>query len=200
MDLTSFFILLLALAAYGILHSLVASLRLKSLARLVCGDLVERWYRLFFTLFALFSFLPVLALFVSLPDSRLYALPLPWSLLFIALQALGVLLFAWALLVTDLWAFIGLRQLSPSGEPAEKLVVHGPYRWVRHPLYSASLLVLWFSPLMSLNLLAFNLGVTAYFVIGGVFEERKLLRQFGPAYAAYRARTPMLIPLRFPES
>ena len=117
-----------------------------------------------------------------------------------ALQGLGVLLFAWALLVTDLWAFIGLRQLSPSGEPAEKLVVHGPYRWVRHPLYSASLLVLWFSPLMSLNLLAFNLGVTAYFVIGGVFEERKLLRQFGPAYAAYRARTPMLIPLRFPES
>jgi protein-S-isoprenylcysteine O-methyltransferase Ste14 len=61
-------------------------------------------------------------------------------------------------------------------------------------MYTASLLVLWFTPLMSEGLLAFNLGTTLYFVIGGLFEERKLLRQFGPAYAEYRRRTPMLIP------
>jgi len=54
--------------------------------------------------------------------------------------------------------------------------------------------VLWFTPLMTVNLLALNLGVTAYFILGGVFEERKLLRQFGQVYADYRQRTPMLLP------
>jgi protein-S-isoprenylcysteine O-methyltransferase Ste14 len=44
------------------------------------------------------------------------------------------------------------------------------------------------------NLLAFNLAAALYFVIGAVFEERKLVREFGQAYVEYRQRTPMLVP------
>jgi protein-S-isoprenylcysteine O-methyltransferase Ste14 len=39
-----------------------------------------------------------------------------------------------------------------------------------------------------------NIGLTVYILIGALFEERKLLREFGEAYAEYRRRTPMLIP------
>jgi protein-S-isoprenylcysteine O-methyltransferase Ste14 len=65
---------------------------------------------------------------------------------------------------------------------------------VRHPLYTAGLAFIWFTPLMTVNLLVLNIGLTVYIVIGAYFEERKLLREFGPAYAEYQRRTPMLVP------
>lgn len=195
---TSFWILLGALAVYGAVHSWAASHWIKAAARRWFGPAADRWYRLAYSLFGGLSFLPVLFLFAWLPDRVLYVVPVPYSLLMLAMQALGGLFFLWALAVIDLWAFLGLRQLAGSrAAEMERLTTSGPYRLVRHPLYTASLLVLWFMPVLSVNLLAFNLGVTAYFVIGGYFEERKLLQQFGQAYETYRARTPMLIPVRF---
>jgi protein-S-isoprenylcysteine O-methyltransferase Ste14 len=52
-------------------------------------------------------------------------------------------------------------------------------------------------PVMSWNLLALNLGVTLYFIIGSRFEEDKLLDEFGEAYAEYRRRTPAFLPRLF---
>ncbi len=42
--------------------------------------------------------------------------------------------------------------------------------------------------------LVFYIGITLYFIIGAIFEERKLLREFGEAYAAYKKSTAMIIP------
>jgi protein-S-isoprenylcysteine O-methyltransferase Ste14 len=72
--------------------------------------------------------------------------------------------------------------------------VKGLYRWVRHPLYTAGLLFLWLTPLMTTSILAFNLAMSAYIAIGSVFEERRLVTEFGPAYADYQRRVPRLIP------
>jgi len=53
---------------------------------------------------------------------------------------------------------------------------------------------------MTWNLLALIIGLTTYIIIGAYFEERKLLNEFGDAYAEYRQHTPMLIPgLRLPS-
>jgi protein-S-isoprenylcysteine O-methyltransferase Ste14 len=61
-------------------------------------------------------------------------------------------------------------------------------------LYSTSLVVLWlFSP-MTVNRLAFLIGVTIYFYVGSIFEERKLVAEFGEAYREYQRRAPRLIP------
>jgi protein-S-isoprenylcysteine O-methyltransferase Ste14 len=192
--MSSFLIILAALAVYGVVHSLAASLRAKRLARQVAGQQADRWYRLGFSLFGGLTFLPVLILVAVLPDQVLYRVPFPWAIGFLALQAAGLLLYLWVFSVTDLWAFLGFRQVSTPDKQVEFLSKAGPYRYVRHPMYSASLLVLWCTPLMTLNFLALCLGVTAYFLIGGYFEERKLLVQFGEAYAEYRQRTPMLFP------
>jgi steroid 5-alpha reductase family enzyme len=105
---------------------------------------------------------------------------------------------------TDLWELLGLRQVADSesskspGGPLEtvqgRLVTSGLYRYVRHPLYSAGLAFIWLLPLMTVNVLAINLALTVYVGIGAFFEERKLRRDFGQAYADYAAVTPMFVP------
>ncbi|HSF82127.1 MAG TPA: isoprenylcysteine carboxylmethyltransferase family protein, partial [Anaerolineales bacterium] len=139
--------------------------------------------------------LPVLALPALLPDRELYRLPAPWLYLTLTGQALAALALAIGLLQTGVWAFLGLRQLfQPAVEDPPVLVVRGLYSWVRHPLYTAGLLLIWLLPVMTTNLLALNLGLTLYIVVGAVFEERKLLREFGQAYLDYQRRVPMIVP------
>jgi protein-S-isoprenylcysteine O-methyltransferase Ste14 len=74
------------------------------------------------------------------------------------------------------------------------LVTDGFYRYVRHPLYTAGLVIIWLIPIMTWNLLALIIGLTAYIFFGIYFEERKLLQEFGESYREYRQHTPMLIP------
>ncbi|HVP21556.1 MAG TPA: isoprenylcysteine carboxylmethyltransferase family protein [Anaerolineaceae bacterium] len=74
------------------------------------------------------------------------------------------------------------------------LVTEGLYRYMRHPLYTMGLVVVWLTPVMTWNTLALNLGITLYVFFGAYYEERKLHRQFGAAYEAYRKSTPMLVP------
>jgi protein-S-isoprenylcysteine O-methyltransferase Ste14 len=108
-------------------------------------------------------------------------------------QVFAALMLFTAFLQTDSLSFVGLRQLFEK-EKTGALVTRGLYRVVRHPLYTFSLLYIWLSPRVSQNSLVFYIGVTLYVLIGAYFEERKLLRDFGEAYAEYRRKTPMLIP------
>lgn len=190
------FLILFAVLLYGFVHSVLAALKTKALARQWFGKDTDRGYRLFFNLFGFFSFLPVLALPPSLPDTVLYRIPTPWSFLAMAgqLGAVGILLVG--LLQTDTLAFMGVRQLitSPTHLKEDTLIVTGLYHWVRHPLYTAGLLFIWLTPVMTANWLALYLGVTLYIVIGARYEERKLVKAFGQEYEEYRKRTPMLIP------
>ncbi len=98
-----------------------------------------------------------------------------------------------------LWIFrtIG-KNITPTVETGEKheLVTGGPYRWVRHPLYTVgtSFFVLlaivaanWFMRLASLVVLTMLL-------IRLSKEEEKLIERFGDEYRAYVKRTGRLLP------
>jgi len=185
-------LILLAALAWGVLHSLLATWGAK---KRTLRRLEPRWYRLFYNLVAGLTLLPVLALLALLPDRTLYTISAPWVAGFILGQLIAAIALVVGLLQTGVWSFLGLRQLvHPSGEAPTELVTGGLYRWVRHPLYTAGLALIWLTPLMTLNLLALNLGFTVYILIGVRYEERKLRREFGQPYADYCARTPMLIP------
>jgi protein-S-isoprenylcysteine O-methyltransferase Ste14 len=193
--LLSLLTILAASAAYGFLHSWLASLQAKSLARRGLGRGADRVYRLAYNLVAIISLLPVLLLPAVLPDKRLYTIPLPWTLLTLAFQGLAVLVLLIGLLQTGVWSFIGIEQLlAASDRQSSELVVNGLYRWVRHPLYTAGLVFIWLTPVMTWNVLVLNLGLSAYLIIGAYFEERKLVREFGEAYRSYQRRTPMFLP------
>lgn len=187
----SILIILFALAIWGVVHSFLASHLAKDLFRLHAGDM--DFYRLAYNVFAGISFFPVLYLIAALPDQPLYQVSAPWSYLMLGGQALAALMLIVAFLQTDSLSFIGLRQLFEK-EKTGALVTRGLYRIVRHPLYTFSLLYVWLSSSVSQNSLVFYIGVTFYVLIGAYFEERKLLRDFGEAYAEYRRKTPMLIP------
>jgi protein-S-isoprenylcysteine O-methyltransferase Ste14 len=76
------------------------------------------------------------------------------------------------------------------------LAIRGPYRWVRHPLYSLFLVLLWACPDLTADRLLFNGLFTAWIVIGTLLEERDLVRQFGEPYREYQRQVPMLVPWR----
>jgi protein-S-isoprenylcysteine O-methyltransferase Ste14 len=185
--------ILLAMLLWGFVHSLTASLTLKEKAAQTFGSGFMRLYRLLFNGFSLLTFLPIMGLVAALPYRILYIVPAPWTYLMFGGQALSILLLALAFLQTDWLHFIGVRQLFQEDTQGE-LTISGLYRIVRHPLYTFSLTLLWLNPYITDNTLVFYIGATAYLIIGAYFEERKLLREFGVAYANYKKTTAMIIP------
>jgi protein-S-isoprenylcysteine O-methyltransferase Ste14 len=107
-----------------------------------------------------------------------------------------------------LWGGIALRGfdmlgLSPvraylSGRQEQRsvFVIRGPYRWVRHPLYFAILVLIWCCPDLTLDRLLFNVLWTGWIWFGTRLEEADLTNEFGDAYRQYRRKVPMLIPWR----
>ncbi len=191
----SFWIILLAVFSYGLLHSILASTRVKAQARRSFGSKFDQWYRLTYNFIAIITLLPILLLPILLIDEQIYRIPLPWVMLTIAIQLFAVVILVLGVRQTGITSFIGLSQLLlPEDTSPPRMVTDGLYRYVRHPLYTAGLVIIWLIPLMTYNLLALILGLTIYIFVGAYFEERKLLLEFGDAYAEYRQRTPMLVP------
>jgi protein-S-isoprenylcysteine O-methyltransferase Ste14 len=81
-----------------------------------------------------------------------------------------------------------------------RLIVSGPYRWVRHPAYTSMIL-----ELASLGFLLqsrFTSGAVAVLFVPTLLwririEEAALTEQIS-GYAAYRRSTPALVPYRLP--
>jgi uncharacterized membrane protein len=122
--------------------------------------------------------------------------------------AVALSLFAVALLLISGYAvrrtidFLGVRPVRAhwQGEspPSMPIVVEGPYRWVRHPLYSCILALLWIRPEMMADGLVLSILWSAWIILGTVLEERDLVADVGDAYRAYQRRVPMLVPWRGP--
>jgi len=188
--------ILLATTIYSALHSLLATLGVKARAQKLFGPNTDRWYRFAYNIFGGISFLPVLALLSMLPDKFLYQISMTWLLLTSAGQLLGVVIIILGIYQTGAGEFLGLRQIWGKESPAENhgLIVHGLYRWMRHPLYTGGILVIWFTPVMSVNLLTLFTCLTIYLIIGARFEEKRMIHEFGNEYKKYQRRVPLLIP------
>jgi protein-S-isoprenylcysteine O-methyltransferase Ste14 len=97
------------------------------------------------------------------------------------------------------WVFVTLgRNVSETilTKDSQSLVTAGPYRWIRHPLYSAALLTFgllsvvaasWF---LALLVALAALGIRAV----AAKEEEQLRARFGAEYARYMARTGRFLP------
>ena len=198
----SFWIILLAVGVYGIVHSILAASSAKAWARRVFGSGADRVYRLAYNVFAIVSIMPVFALIPILPDRTLYTIPFPWNLATLLGQALAGVLLVVGLLHTGVWSFIGVRQLSGAPDPNQgQLVVKGLYRWVRHPMYTVLFGYFVGLALVSASwLIAFLTAasiVVLYRRIG--VEERMMSEQFGEEYEEYARRTGRLLPRLAPK-
>ncbi len=197
----NFWLILIAIALYGALHSFLASRRAKALAVRWLGEPGQRYYRLFFSTQAAITFIPILLLVFGLPAEPIYTVAQPWRMLMLALQgacAAGILI---TFGQTGALAFLGLDALwSPQARQAPPILrTDGLYRWVRHPVYTLSLLSLYLMPWMTWSWLALALGAALYITLALPLEESKLVDEFGEAYVAYRQRVPALLPYRLPK-
>lgn len=182
-----------AVALWAAVHSWLASTNMKELARKRLGVGAVRAYRLAYNAFSVLTLAPIGLLMRAVPDRLLYRVEAPWSLLLLGGQAISVFLLMLAFLQTDTLHFAGISQLL-GRRTSSLLVTTGFYRVVRHPLYLFGLLILWLTPFMTMGQLTVYAVLTIYLYVGAIFEERRLLQEFGAAYDEYRSRTPMIIP------
>ena len=185
---------------WAVFHSLLASLRVKRLAGRIFAEAAKRWYRLGFVITAVLTLIPLVLLLLRLPDIPLYSVPPPWHWVMIAGQLAALALLLWTVMSTEPLDFIGIKQISRERASFRTtLTTHGLYRVSRHPMYFTSMLVMWLSPRMSVNLLTLYALMSLYFIIGSYHEEMLLVKQFGPAYQHYCKRVPRIFPgLPFP--
>ena len=90
---------------------------------------------------------------------------------------------------------IGNFNISPQVKPNGILIAHGPYRFIRHPMYTAILITCW--PMVTGHFsylrLGFVIGLTLVLVVKLHLEEQYLKQAF-PAYREYTRTSKKLIP------
>jgi len=108
-----------------------------------------------------------------------------------AVAVAGAALGAWALASNRPGNF----NIRPTPREGGHLVSHGPYRWIRHPMYSCILMCaaacVWAAPSVWSALA--TLALAGVLVVKASVEERWMLAAH-PGYAAYRARTSRFVP------
>ncbi len=112
-------------------------------------------------------------------------------------QIVGLVLFV-AGLGLAVWAriYLGRNWGMPMTEKDEpELVTSGPYRFVRHPIYSGILVAILGSALATtLYWLIALVALGIFFFYSARVEEQTMTRTFPSAYPGYKAHTKMLIP------
>jgi protein-S-isoprenylcysteine O-methyltransferase Ste14 len=102
-----------------------------------------------------------------------------------------------------LYFFVGAtsvhRQASSSVAGINRLIESGVYAYVRHPIYSANIILAWglFFLLPTLPCLVSVLWLMAVLSAWACLEEKFLSLKFGLAYDDYRRRVPMFVPRYF---
>ena len=186
-------LLILFWIIYYMVHSVLAATSVKIFFKKTLGKYFC-YYRLAYSIFVTITLLwllyyqysfqsPLLMRSIALKYFSFLLLVLPGILImFISIKKYFLLL-------------SGVRSIF-TPMPAAELKADGIHRYVRHPLYSGTILFVWglffIFPLLN-NLIAVIL-LTLYVLIGISFEEKKLINEFGGKYDEYISKVPKLIP------
>ena len=201
-----------AFAVFALLHSVGA--------REPCKEALARWFSPFFVehfwrlAYCVLSFGALYWGVSSLhwtgnPENDVWIVLYPeWLWNAVTVLHLGsiALIYA-AFMQNDYLEFLGLKQAwrglralvgLPARAPmrvfgSDRLEVRGVYGWVRHPMLVGGLLFLLTSG-PSLNNLIYTAMYAAYMLIGGYYEEKRLVRVFGEEYVSYRRRVGAFVP------
>ena len=133
----------------------------------------------------------VVLLLTRLKVFRWYAITTdPW------LQGIGLAVFV--LLALAVWAriYLGRNWGMPMSEKVDpELVTTGPYRTVRHPIYSGIVLAKVGTVIaVSVYWLIAVVLLGGYFIYNAFMEERRMAQVFPDTFPAYKQSTKMLIP------
>jgi len=111
----------------------------------------------------------------------------------VAVQVAAVALVVWARVA------LGRRSFHPAADVAGgELVTTGPYRFIRHPIYTAACVFCWAGVLANFALMPLAAGLL---LLSGavirIFAEERLLIDRYPGYRAYAKGTKRMVPYLF---
>ena len=172
-------------SAFALHHSLFARTPLKAWVGRVASPLLERSL---YTWVASAMFAGVCWWWMPVPG-ELYRLEGYWRWLGWGIQAAGVLLTFLASRALDVLELAGVRAVLTARPAHVPLKTSGVFAMVRHPLYFGWALFTFGAPDMTATRALFAVVSTAYLAFAIPWEERALMRTFGPEYEAYRRTT-----------
>ena len=172
------------LASESVKDKLQSSLRLS-----------QKTYRLLYNALSGMTLLAVLFINGMIKSARL--LPVSSLLQYVSLFLAGggIIVIRAAFRQYDIKSFIGLRQ-----EEAEHFNTGGILNYVRHPIYSGTVLIVLGFLLYDLRwpTVISSVCIFIYLPFGIWHEERRLIKAFGDEYVEYKKNTPALFPkIRF---
>jgi protein-S-isoprenylcysteine O-methyltransferase Ste14 len=192
-----------ATAAFGAVHSALASRTAKRAAARVVGERNRNGlYRVGYIAQSAVTFGVLAAYIRRQPSRELYRVEGPPAVLMHAVQAGAVVYATLAARQVGLRRITGLESFlawlgdgpvppepeaqGPALDAEGRRRALGPFARSRHPLNLAPLPIFWLWPRMTTSLLAFSTAATAYLVVGSIHEEARLRAIFGDEYDAYR--------------
>lgn len=182
-------------------HSIMAAFDVKKRIKEKVGNKIA-FYRLFYNVTSILIFS---AAYYLSPRPRLiiYDLQFPYDIFIFAIQFLGVVGLFWAGSYIDIKEFLGISQIVrylkgnyciDDLDEYHQLIMKGPFKISRHPIYFFSIIILGFRSTMDLFYLVFFICILIYFYIGSMYEEKSLEKRFGDKYLEYKNKVPRLIP------
>jgi methanethiol S-methyltransferase len=185
----NYFILVALWVLYFFLHSLLAALRSKAFFERILGK-AFRFYRIMYSLVSTIGLLFLLFVNSAIPSSLLFESIGLVRYLSLILATFGVIVISRTFKEYRFSSFIGLKQEDNEFKRT------GILKYVRHPIYSGTILIVigffLFSP--TLATLVSVSCILVYLPIGIYLEERKLIKQFGDQYVSYKKEVPSIFP------
>lgn len=188
------------LIIYFIIHSLLASQKIKEAAKSLFH---EKNYRIIFNIIAVVLLIPAGMLYENANKELLFQ-STDWTIgAGILILILGFIFLLKSLKGYDGREFLGLKQLNQTTgvydevkNEEEELSTKGLNAYVRHPMYFATLLIIWgMLVVIPNNYVLMTTVITTLYLLPGIYlEEQKLILEFGKSYIEYKKTIPMLIP------
>jgi methanethiol S-methyltransferase len=198
-----YLVLSVALVMCCALHSFLFS---KSFLSFICNKFENkiRFYRIAFNIFSLVTFIPILIFSLSLQTEPFFK----WSGFLQLVRGIIILISLFLFYAGSKHyngrIFLGLDQIKNysnrlSLSTGGTLDISGILSVIRHPWYTASILIIWARHL-DVSALIVNLILTLYLIIGTYLEEQKLIDELGDEYRLYQKNVSMLFPYKWLKS
>ncbi len=98
---------------------------------------------------------------------------------------------AWSIYATGAMRQIGMEQWWKhlKNKPLNyKIPYEGPYRWIRHPIYTSFFGMIWFTPHWSSSHLLLSITWSIYLILGANNKDARLIKNL--EYQPYFKKTP----------
>ena len=184
-----YLILSLLWLIYFVIHSALASDQVKTYyARIIKRGF--RFYRIIYSVISILGLLAILVFNASITSVVLFENKGWIRYISMMLATFGVIIISRSFREYRFAAFVGLK------EEGNEFIKTGILKYVRHPIYSGTILLVvgFFLFIPTLSSLISACCTLAYLPVGIYLEERKLINQFGDRYLTYKKEVPSIFP------